>query len=121
MNPNFKHQHYDKHKYYGNYIAVYSLNYVAIYVDQYCFDNDRSYFIDGCNCKFKTKFEAANFILDGIVNHLKIFKPEDVSFDRTYQLGINHKYFLSNILSDPNKRDEYRKLLLNNRRNGFNN
>ena len=119
MNFNFRKQLYDKYKYQGKYIAVYSSNYVAIYVDEYCFDNDRSYYIDGCNCKFKTKLEAANFILDGIVNHLNLFKREDISFDRIYQLGNNHKYFLSNILADLEKRNFNRKILLNNRKNGF--
>ncbi len=116
MNYNFRKQPYDKYKYQGSYIGVYSSNYVAIYVDEYCFDNDRSFFIDGCNCKFKTKLEAANFILDGIVNHLKLFASGDVSIDRIYQLGNNHKYFLSYILTDPEMRDINRKILLDKRK-----
>ena len=121
MNPKFKTQPYDKHKYYGHYIAVYSSNYVGIYVNKQCFENDWPYFINGHYNMFKTKFEAANCIFDGIVYHLRLFKGQDISFDRIYDLGNNHKYFLSNILSDPDKRGQYRKKLLNDRKNGFNN
>lgn len=120
MNYKFRKQNYDKYKYQGRYIAVYSSNYVAIYVDEHCLENDLSFFINVYGCKFKTKLEAANFIFNGIVNHLKLYKKEDVSIDRIYQLGNNHKYFLSNILSDPKKRDINRKILLDKRKNRFN-
>lgn len=116
MNYNFRKQPYDKYKYQGRYMAVYSSNYVGIYVHEYCLNNDSPYFINGYSCQFKTKLEAARYIFDGIVNHLMLFKPEDVSLERIYQLGNNHKYFLSNILVDPEKRDTNRKLLLENRK-----
>ncbi len=116
MNYNFRKQPYDKYKYQGSYIGVYSSNYVAIYVDEYCFSSDRPYFIDGYYCKFRTKWEAANFIFNGIVNHLKLFASGDVSIDRIYQLGNNHKYFLSNILTDSEMRDINRKILLDKRK-----
>ena len=104
------------YKYYGKYIGVYAPNYIGIYVDEDVMEQELKHYDNPRIEYFKTKYEAACYIQEGLYYDLGLYHIGFTDFNRIHGLTINHKFFPSNVLENSRDRRAERERFIKERR-----
>ena len=104
------------YKYYGKYIAVYANNYIGIYVDEDVMEQELQHYENPRFEQFKTKYEAACYIQDGLYYDLGLYHIGFTDWKRIHRLAVNHKHFPSVALESSFERRAEKERFINERR-----